>query len=289
MLDARRRARRAARRRRPGRLPDLDRAPRAGAGARSPRRGPAGIFHVAGAGRCSWFELARAAIERAGLRCAVLPGDERRVPAAGAAAGLQRARQRARRRCAHAAAAGRTGSTRSSPRERPRRRSRHEAAGLRRRRLHRLELRAPARERAGRRARRARQAHLRGAPREPRGRRPHAFVHGAIEDPEAVASAIEGVEAVVNFAAETHVDRSIAEPDAFVKTHAVGHLRAARGGAPARDPLPAGVDRRGLRLDRGRARSPSRARSSPRRPTARRRRAPTCSCSPTRAPTAWRP
>jgi dTDP-glucose 4,6-dehydratase len=48
------------------------------------------------------------------------------------------------------------------------------------------------------------------------------FVHGAIEDPAAVADAIEGVDAVVNFAAETHVDRSIAEPDAFVKTHSVG-------------------------------------------------------------------
>lgn len=57
------------------------------------------------------------------------------------------------------------------------------------------------------------------------------FVHGAIEDPEAVASAIDGCEAVVNFAAETHVDRSIAEPDAFVKTHALGTyvlLEAAR-------------------------------------------------------------
>jgi dTDP-glucose 4,6-dehydratase len=48
------------------------------------------------------------------------------------------------------------------------------------------------------------------------------FVHGAIEDPAAVAGAMRGVDAVVNFAAETHVDRSIAEPDAFVKTHALG-------------------------------------------------------------------
>ena len=48
------------------------------------------------------------------------------------------------------------------------------------------------------------------------------FVHGAIEDPAAVATAMEGVDAVVNFAAETHVDRSIAEPDAFVRTHALG-------------------------------------------------------------------
>jgi dTDP-glucose 4,6-dehydratase len=57
------------------------------------------------------------------------------------------------------------------------------------------------------------------------------FLHGAIEDPDAVVEAVDGVDAVVNFAAETHVDRSIAEPDAFVKTHGEGTyvlLEAAR-------------------------------------------------------------
>jgi dTDP-glucose 4,6-dehydratase len=59
------------------------------------------------------------------------------------------------------------------------------------------------------------------------------FVHGAIEDAEAVVAAIEAgaPAAIVNFAAETHVDRSIAEPDAFVRTHALGTyvlLEAAR-------------------------------------------------------------
>jgi dTDP-glucose 4,6-dehydratase len=59
------------------------------------------------------------------------------------------------------------------------------------------------------------------------------FVRGAIEDREAVSAAIEAAspEAIVNFAAETHVDRSIAEPDAFVSTHALGTyvlLEAAR-------------------------------------------------------------
>jgi len=57
------------------------------------------------------------------------------------------------------------------------------------------------------------------------------FVRGGIEDPAAVADAMTDCEAVVNFAAETHVDRSIAEPDAFVTTHAVGTyvlLEAAR-------------------------------------------------------------
>jgi dTDP-glucose 4,6-dehydratase len=48
------------------------------------------------------------------------------------------------------------------------------------------------------------------------------LVEAGIEDAEAVHSAIEGADVVVNFAAETHVDRSIAEPDAFVQTHAVG-------------------------------------------------------------------
>jgi dTDP-glucose 4,6-dehydratase len=59
------------------------------------------------------------------------------------------------------------------------------------------------------------------------------FVRGAIEDREAVDAAIGAgtPEAIVNFAAETHVDRSIAQPDAFVSTHALGTyvlLEAAR-------------------------------------------------------------
>jgi dTDP-glucose 4,6-dehydratase len=57
------------------------------------------------------------------------------------------------------------------------------------------------------------------------------LVVGGIEDRDAVADAIEGADAIVNFAAETHVDRSITEPDAFVTTHALGTytlLEAAR-------------------------------------------------------------
>jgi dTDP-glucose 4,6-dehydratase len=57
------------------------------------------------------------------------------------------------------------------------------------------------------------------------------FIHAGIEDSAAVRAAMQGVDAVVNFAAETHVDRSIAEPDAFVTTHALGTwvlLEAAR-------------------------------------------------------------
>ena len=59
------------------------------------------------------------------------------------------------------------------------------------------------------------------------------FLRGAIEDPAAVSAALDAgtAEAIVNFAAETHVDRSIAEPDAFVTTNALGTyvlLEAAR-------------------------------------------------------------
>jgi len=57
------------------------------------------------------------------------------------------------------------------------------------------------------------------------------FVPGAIEDPAAVAGAIGDAEAIVNFAAETHVDRSIADPYAFSVTNGLGThvlLEAAR-------------------------------------------------------------
>jgi dTDP-glucose 4,6-dehydratase len=57
------------------------------------------------------------------------------------------------------------------------------------------------------------------------------FVHGAIEDPAAVADALEGCDAIVNFAAETHVDRSISGPEEFIVTNMQGThvlLEAAR-------------------------------------------------------------
>src|SRR5882757_8228062 len=48
------------------------------------------------------------------------------------------------------------------------------------------------------------------------------LIEGAIEDPAIVREAMEGVDAVVNFAAESHVDRSIDDQDAFARTHVVG-------------------------------------------------------------------
>ena len=51
----------------------------------------------------------------------------------------------------------------------------------------------------------------------------HAFVRADICDPEAVRQAVpQGADALLNFAAETHVDRSILGPLAFVRTNVLG-------------------------------------------------------------------
>ncbi|HEX2037375.1 MAG TPA: dTDP-glucose 4,6-dehydratase [Chloroflexota bacterium] len=57
------------------------------------------------------------------------------------------------------------------------------------------------------------------------------FVRADIVDYEAVAPLIADADAVVNFAAESHVDRSILDPDVFVRTNVLGVntlLRAAK-------------------------------------------------------------
>jgi len=50
----------------------------------------------------------------------------------------------------------------------------------------------------------------------------YTFVRGDIRDRAVVDAALEGVDAIVNFAAETHVDRSIADPGAFLTTDILG-------------------------------------------------------------------
>jgi dTDP-glucose 4,6-dehydratase len=50
----------------------------------------------------------------------------------------------------------------------------------------------------------------------------HDFHQGDIADPAAVARAADGVDAIVNFAAETHVDRSIMGPAEFILTDVLG-------------------------------------------------------------------
>ncbi|MBD0370347.1 MAG: dTDP-glucose 4,6-dehydratase [Pyrinomonadaceae bacterium] len=51
----------------------------------------------------------------------------------------------------------------------------------------------------------------------------HRFIHADITDRKAVFDAVEeGTHAVINFAAESHVDRSIASADEFLRTNVVG-------------------------------------------------------------------
>ncbi|TMG26418.1 MAG: dTDP-glucose 4,6-dehydratase [Chloroflexi bacterium] len=48
------------------------------------------------------------------------------------------------------------------------------------------------------------------------------FVHGDIASPEVVTRLVAEADAVVNFAAESHVDRSILDPEAFLRTGVIG-------------------------------------------------------------------
>ncbi len=50
----------------------------------------------------------------------------------------------------------------------------------------------------------------------------YSFIKGDICDPGAVSRAMEGVDAVINFAAETHVDRSIVSAGSFINTDVYG-------------------------------------------------------------------
>jgi dTDP-glucose 4,6-dehydratase len=59
----------------------------------------------------------------------------------------------------------------------------------------------------------------------------HTFVHGDVADAPVAAPLVKAADIVVHFAAETHVDRSILEAGAFIKTDVIGTfvlLEAAR-------------------------------------------------------------
>ena len=54
------------------------------------------------------------------------------------------------------------------------------------------------------------------------GHHGYEFVRGDIADPRLLAAVMPGVDVVVNFAAETHVDRSIADAGEFLRTNVLG-------------------------------------------------------------------
>ena len=90
----------------------------------------------------------------------------------------------------------------------------------------------------------------------------HDFHEGDIADPDAVARAADGCEAIVNFAAETHVDRSILGPAEFILTDVLGTQVLLEHARQHGLRHAAGLDRRGLR--RRSAGAPTRApRTSP--------------------------
>ncbi|MBI1392449.1 MAG: dTDP-glucose 4,6-dehydratase [Alphaproteobacteria bacterium] len=73
------------------------------------------------------------------------------------------------------------------------------------------------------------------------GAQGYAFVRGDICDPDAVAAALEAhqPDAIMHLAAESHVDRSIDGPGAFVETNIVGTYRLLQAARGYRDRLPA--------------------------------------------------
>src|SRR3989339_1177255 len=52
-----------------------------------------------------------------------------------------------------------------------------------------------------------------------KGNKNYKFIKGDICDIKVVGQAMEGIDTVVNFAAESHVDRSIIEPAPFIATN----------------------------------------------------------------------
>jgi dTDP-glucose 4,6-dehydratase len=50
----------------------------------------------------------------------------------------------------------------------------------------------------------------------------YKFIQGDICDPKVANEAMQGIDTVVHFAAESHVDRSITEPSSFVRTNILG-------------------------------------------------------------------
>ena len=65
-----------------------------------------------------------------------------------------------------------------------------------------------------------------GDPRLPeslKGNSKHQFIHGDISDAMLVDQAVaDGVDMIINFAAESHVDRSIEDPGVFIRTNVMG-------------------------------------------------------------------
>ena len=241
-----------------------------------------GVLHVAGGGDCSWYDLAVAAFERTGTQCVVnrTTAAEFGRPAPRPAYSVLRTERDDAPRLPpwEEGLAAHLASLEGA----------HEAARLRRCRLHRLDVRAPARARVRRRGDGAGQADLRRPPGEPRTTSSTAFVHAGIEEPRAGRRGDRRRRRGGQLRrrdARRPLDRRAGR----VRDHPrARHLRAARGRPRAGRPLRAGLHRRGVRLDRGGLVHRDLARWRRPRRTAPPRRAPTCWSPPTGTRSGWR-
>ena len=196
--------------------------------SRSSSRCPPGTYHLAGSGSCSWYELASAIMQRAGLPARVVPigSDELDRPAPRPACSILRSEHA----CTPTLPSWQAGLEACL-------RELVAAGGLDVKRIlvtggcgfigshfvrRMLDAPSPDLEVVNLDA-----LTYAGNPRnledvadDPRYR----FVHGSIADRDAVAEAADGCDAIVNFAAETHVDRSIHAGYEFVTSNVIGPM-----------------------------------------------------------------
>ena len=116
-------------------------------------------------------------------------------------------------------------------------------------------------------------------------------VEGDVTDAELVAQLVADSDAVVHFAAETHVDNALADPEPFVRTNVVGTftvLEAVRRHGVRLHHVSTDEVYGDLALDDPHAVHRADARTTRRVRTRRPRRRPTCWCGRGCGPTAWR-
>ena len=205
-----------------------------------------GIHHMAAAGSCSWYEFAREIFEQAKVECKVLSATTEMLGRPAPRPRLLGPDQPARARDPSAVLAGRPRRL-HRPAQRRARGRQHEDPRHRRGGLHRLDLRAAGRR--GARGAGARQADLRRPAREPaRGYRARRRRYRGPEDRPRGDGGLRSGRQLRRRVPRRPLDRRpgglCADPrdrdrDAARRRPRAGH-RA----------LPAGLDRRGLRLDR---------------------------------------
>ena len=67
---------------------------------------------------------------------------------------------------------------------------------------------------------------------EVRDDRRFRFVQGDIADADLIGQAAQDVDAIVNFAAESHVDRSLLDPGAFARANVIGVMTLLEAARP---------------------------------------------------------